>query len=338
MFTGPVSIQMITDQPEAVLNLLSIRKTQMTLRQVDWQPVLESEGYRRLKQREIGMGTPFTDLVFQGFLMTRDLLIRSDALAEALEQWKLVDLQMPLNRALAYLPVNTHIQARIYPVIKPKTNSFVFEPDTNPAIFIYLNPDVNNARFTNTLTHELHHIGSANAEHSLKQAPYWQTLAESQRAALEWVGAFGEGMAMLAAAGGPDVHPHLLSGEEERARWDMDLEHFNQDLPILERFFLDVLDGKLQGKDVFTAGFEFFGIQGPWYTVGWQMATLIEKYTGRQNLITCFYNPWRLLAEYNMVVARYNQETLNPLAQWSETLLEKLSVGLPEKIISVEME
>jgi hypothetical protein len=47
---------------------------------------------------------------------------------------------------------------------------------------------------------------------------------------LNWIGGFGEGFAMLAAAGGPDVHPHAVSASDERARWDKDVANFNDDL------------------------------------------------------------------------------------------------------------
>ena len=50
------------------------------------------------------------------------------------------------------------------------------------------------------------------------------------------IGAFGEGFAMLAAAGGPDVHPHAVSSPEERARWDKDMLNFNDDLKKVECF------------------------------------------------------------------------------------------------------
>ena len=47
----------------------------------------------------------------------------------------------------------------------------------------------------------------------------------------------GEGFAMLAAAGGPDIHPHAVSDAKERARWDHDLANFNEDLKKVESFF-----------------------------------------------------------------------------------------------------
>ncbi len=35
----------------------------------------------------------------------------------------------------------------------------------------------------------------------------------------------------------------------------------------------------------------YFGVQGPWYTVGWQMAVIIEKQLGRERLIALHAGP-----------------------------------------------
>lgn len=45
---------------------------------------------------------------------------------------------------------------------------------------------------------------------------------------------FSEGLAMVAAAGGPDVHPHAKSTPEIRAGWDRDVANFEQDLRKVE--------------------------------------------------------------------------------------------------------
>ena len=61
--------------------------------------------------------------------------------------------------ALAYLPEGARIRAKIYPVIKPRENSFVFDLKGDPAVFLYLDPAVSRGQLENTLAHELHHIG-----------------------------------------------------------------------------------------------------------------------------------------------------------------------------------
>ena len=101
-------------------------------------------------------------------------------------------------------------------MIKPGTNSFVWEAPSNPAIFLYLDPDVTRAKFENTVAHELHHIGLASVESGYDKKI--AVLQERARAAASWMGAFGEGFAMLAAAGGPDVDPQAQSSAKEHAR------------------------------------------------------------------------------------------------------------------------
>ena len=126
---------------------------------------------------------------------------------------------------------------------------------------------------------------------------------------------------MLAAAGGPSIHPHEVSEADERARWDRDLKNFNADLKKVEQFFIRVLEKKITGADVQKEGFVFFGTQGPWYTVGWRMTTLIEEAFGRQRLIEVMCDRRLLLATYNEAAARYNRNAKEPLAIWSDSVV-----------------
>jgi hypothetical protein len=237
-------------------------------------------------------------------------------------KWKGADLDAAAARALAYLPSSAVIRASVYPMIKPKTNSFVFETATNPAIFLYLDPDIPPAKFQNTVAHELHHIGFASVPN-----PRAGSAAEDPRvaAALEWFGALGEGFAMLAAAGSPDVHPHATSPAKDRERWDRDMANFNRDLRTLDGFFRDVLSGKIAPREkVDQAGAAFFGEQGPWYTVGYRMAVVIEKHDGRAALIACMADPGKLIATYDRDAADLDSPGGDKLALWSPELVEEL--------------
>jgi hypothetical protein len=140
------------------------------------------------------------------------------------------------------------------------------------------------------------------------------------------MGAFGEGFAMLAAAGGPDVDPHAASSPEERARWNHDLSNFNQDVVALQQFFLAVIDQKLVGKDkIDEKAYTFFGnAQGAWYTVGYKMAVIVEKRFGRATLIECMLDPRALLTRYNEAAAEQNHSGHEHLALWSPELLQKI--------------
>jgi hypothetical protein len=322
-----LDIRLVTDEADAVLAILQKLKAGAPVGQADWNSLFATEGYVRLKKREAGVKRPFEDAEVREFVLSSELLAKTDTLAETLVRWKRADMKAAANRALAYLPAGTAIRVKVYPVIKPKTNSFVFELKTDPAIFLYLNPEVTEAQFENTVAHELHHIGYASACLPAYENDVFKKKSAEVRTVIEWIGAFGEGMAMLAAAGGPDIHPHAVSPQTDRDRWDRDMANFNTDLRKVENFFLDVLDGRLKGEEaVGEVASSFFGIQGPWYTVGWKMAAVIEKTFGRARLIDCLCDPMAFLAAYNEAAAKHNAATGDSLALWSAQLTKRLNL------------
>jgi putative zinc-dependent peptidase DUF5700 len=324
--TGPaaVNVRLVTDEAEAVLAILAKRKAGQSITDADWQRVFASEGYVRLKKREVSMQRSFEDVDFKAFVLSDQLAQRAQALAETLERWKRVDVSRAGSLALAYLPKDAQIRAKIYPVIKPRENSFVFDVNTDPAIFLYLDPAVSGPKFENTLAHELHHIGYGTSCPAANTSAEIEKLQPNVRKAIQWIGGFGEGFAMLAAAGGPDVHPHAVSNRDERARWDKDLANFNDDLKKVERFLLDILEGKLTDEQMQKAGFAFFGIQGPWYTVGWKMSVVIEKTYGRAKLIEVFCDQRKLLPTYNEAASKFNRNSGKPLELWSKAIVDAI--------------
>jgi hypothetical protein len=205
-----------------------------------------------------------------------------------------MDVAAAAERALAYLPKNASIRAKIYPVIKPQDNSFVFDIRNDPAIFVYLNPEMTAEQFDNMLTHELHHIGFGTVCPAPDVAAELEKLPEPLQNVYRWTGAFGEGFAMLAAAGGPDRHPHEFSNAEDRGRWDADVSNFARDLRTVESFFTDILNESLADDEIIAKARSFYGVQGPWYTVGWRMAAEIETALGRDVLIDCFCDQRKL--------------------------------------------
>ncbi|HXG63731.1 MAG TPA: DUF5700 domain-containing putative Zn-dependent protease [Blastocatellia bacterium] len=325
-----VDARIVTDEADAVLAILAKKKAGQPVTDADWARLFASEGYVRLKKREAAMQRDFTDDEFKNFVLTDELAGRAAALEETLARWKQADVTGAARRALAYLPKNARIRAKIYPVIKPRDNSFVFEVQTDPAIFLYLDPTVSKDEFENTLAHELHHIGYGGNCPTSQTAEETSRLPQNVQNVLKWVGAFGEGFAMLAAAGGPDVHPRAASKGEQRARWDQDMTNYHENLKQVEKFFLDVLEGRLTKEEEQKAGFSFFGYQGPWYTVGWKMAVTIEKAYGRERLIECFCDQRKLLPTYNQAAAEYNRSAREPLALWSAALIGRLGAGLPD--------
>jgi hypothetical protein len=316
------NVRLVTDEPEAVLSILAKREAGQRINEDDWRRLFQSEGYVRLKRRELGMRRPFEDEDFKTFVLSDALLERATALAETLRRWKNADVSNAARLALAYLPQGARISAKIYPEIKPRENSFVYDIDTDPAIFLYLDPEKTREEFENHVAHEMHHIGYGTACPTKKAADEIARLPKNVQTALKWLQAFGEGFAMLAAAGGPDVNPHAASPAEERARWDKDVRNFNDDLRSLERFFLDVLGGRLTGDEAEEKARTFYGTQGPWYTVGWKMAVVIEKTYGRRRLIECMCDVRVLLRTYNRAAVKINRRSHEGLALWSESLVK----------------
>ena len=313
-----INAKLVTDEAEAVLAVLAKRKANQTITESDWQRIFQSEGYVRLKKRETSMQRSFEDADFKKFVTSDELAKRAASLEETLARWKSADVSGAARLALAYLPKDAHIRAKIYPVIKPRENSFVFEVKEDPAIFLYLDPAVGQKKFENTLAHELHHIGYGGSCPAASTAEEIKKLSANVQTVVTWVGGFGEGFAMLAAAGGPDVHPHAVSGADERARWDKDVANFDADLKKVEQFFLDVLGNKLTEDQIEKTAYSFFGVQGPWYTVGWKMSVVIEKAFGRAKLIEVFCDQRKLLATYNEAAAKQN------LPLWSRTIVDAL--------------
>ncbi len=319
--TSPLNVRLMTDEAEAVLTILAKKKANQPITDADWQRVFQSEGYIRLKQRETSMKRSFEDADFKTFVLSDSLSERAAALEETFEKWKRADVTRAARLALDYLPAGAQIRAKIYPVIKPRDNSFVFDTKNDPAIFLYLDPNKTREQFENMLAHELHHIGYSGSCPPKQVADELDKLPPQVKKALTWASAFGEGFAMLAAAGGPDVHPHAVSKPEDRARWDKDVANFNDDLKKVEKFLVDVLEKKLTDEQIQQTGFSFFGTQGPWYTVGWKMSVLIEKTYGREKLIACFCDQRKLFSTYNQAAEKFNRGSREPLAVWSSSVI-----------------
>ena len=103
------------------------------------------------------------------------------------------------------------------------------------------------------------------------------------------------------------------------------MANFNQDLKKVEKFFLDMLEGRLSDEEIPKIGYSFFGVQGPWYTVGWKMAAMIEQSQGRARLIDCICDHRKLLPAYNEAARKHNLTTKEPLPLWSATLIDAIN-------------
>jgi hypothetical protein len=320
-----VRIRMDASQAAAVLEIVEKKKGGRPVDESDWSRLFATDPHRRLKLREESLGRSLADEDFRAFVLSDDLARRAGDLRRTLDAWQARDLASSARSVLGYLPASAQIRAAIHPVIKPQPNSFVFDVRGDPAIFLYLDPAQSPAEFENTVAHELHHIGFASVARSADSLQ--AGLSERARVATGWMAAFGEGFAMLAAAGGTDVHPHATSPTGVRERWDRDLANFAEDLRTLDAFFLDIIDGRLTSTDsIRTRAFSFFGIQGPWYTVGYRMAVVVERRYGRAVLIDCMLDPRRLLARYNAAAAEASAGGAPP-PMWSGRLLDAIGTA-----------
>jgi hypothetical protein len=99
-------------------------------------------------------------------------------------------------------------------------------------------------------------------------------------------------------------------------------------LKKVESFFLDVANNRLSEEQIGATASSFFGIQGPWYTVGWKMAVTIEKTYGRARLIECFCDHRKLLDTYNLAAARHNRKSRKRLAMWSPEIINAIPQNL----------
>jgi hypothetical protein len=184
-------------------------------------------------------------------------------------------------------------------VIKPATNSFVFDLDRDPAIFIYLEPQPREV-FEATIAHELHHVGYA-----ANCPPPGDD---------RWIGAFGEGIATLAAAGGPKGAPQKRP--DVAAEWTMQMAQFEKNFHSVADFLTAVAKGELTGDAERERAFAFYGMVGPWYTVGWKMAVVIETILGRDALIEASCGGRELLRAYNRAAPRWREKTGEALPLW----------------------
>jgi hypothetical protein len=92
----------------------------------------------------------------------------------------------------------------------------------------------------------------------------------------------------------------------------------------LERFFDDILDGRLRGNDLTRRGMAFFGVQGPWYTVGWRMASTVERVFGRRRVVDSQCDMRLLLQAWNEA-AQTLEARGEQLPRWSTAFLQKLT-------------
>ena len=71
--TGRLDVRLVTDEADAVLAILDKRAAATPVAEHDWRRLFESEGYRRLKQREASLQRAFDDSTFRSFALSSEL-------------------------------------------------------------------------------------------------------------------------------------------------------------------------------------------------------------------------------------------------------------------------
>jgi hypothetical protein len=313
---GTVRLRVFTTEANDALTIMAL---QDSARRVElWQEVMATEEYRRFTQRDSIFHRARSAASFYAWLTSDSVTARAPVLGQAFTEWSRADIAGAGRLSAAYLPPGTPVHASLYFVIKPQHNTFVYDVDKDPAIFVSVEPAMNRAQFENEVAHELHHIGYAAAcrtSDTAKAATAMDTVAE-------WMSSFGEGWAMLAAAGGPNANPHWESDSVDRARWDTDYAHVGDGLQQLSEFFAAVLDRRLTSPDSIQAhAMRFFGIQGPWYTVGYLMVRTVEMTYGRRRLLSTLCDPVKLVLTYEEAARAANMRTDAKLPRWPNSLV-----------------
>ena len=120
---------LVTDEAEAVLNILEKREKKLEINGEDWSRLFSSEGFTRLKKREESFRRKYEEENFKKFVMSDLEPGKKEILKSTLENWSKADFRECGVKAFAYLPAQAKIKVKIYPVIKPAKNSFVFEAE-----------------------------------------------------------------------------------------------------------------------------------------------------------------------------------------------------------------
>ncbi len=308
-------LENVTDQAEAVLAILDAQEAGKGISEADLNKLFQTEGHRRWTEREKTLKHEYSVDFWKKFLASDKLRADRGKIKALLETSKRFDSNSALKNILAYLPSEAEIKAKVYFVINPNGNSFVFEGNS---IFLALDPSFSPEFFETAVLHEMHHIGMASVKKKC-YLPKVEKLAPTVKDAADCLVTFGEGFAMLAAAGGVDRDPHATTPAIYRGYWEKELACVNEDAKKIEKFLFDVIEGRLKGEAINDAYMAFFsGFQGAWYTVGWRMSVAVERAYGREKLMDCMRDPRLLLRTFNSLAAK------EKMPAWSSELLDIL--------------
>lgn len=317
----------VPDQAAATLDVLQQRAGGGVIREEGWTALFATEGYRRMMEREqainewLGRDRGINDESFRRWATSDAALEDLPGRAAGLEAWGSVDVETAGALALAYLPEHARLRATIYPLIREQTNSFVHDlGGERPAIFMYVEPGQRPAEVEHVLAHELHHVGLTGA---------CRGTAEDRDLPRSLLTGFAEGVAVLAAAGGPDADTHPVATPAQREAWALRMASVESDMAAFEAFMDSVFTGRLTEEEARARVFRFVATddvpQGPFYSLGWLMASTVERELGRETLVDGLCRPERLLLDYDVAataIGARDPDAAPP--RWSDRLLDRL--------------
>jgi len=85
-------VLIVRDALDATTGILAQRAVGREVPEAAWDSPFQTEGYRRLKERELAMQRPFTDSAFRAFLLSDTLLARLPQLLPAVRLWSEINL------------------------------------------------------------------------------------------------------------------------------------------------------------------------------------------------------------------------------------------------------
>jgi len=325
-----VDVRIDVSQAQSTLALFETRMRAGSISPDVWSEIFESEGFRRVVERERGMEArfglerSFSEESFRTWAESEEALENLAGRRRTLDQWATIDVSAAGAKAMRYLPASVELTATVYPIVREQSNSFVWDLPADPAIFMWVGPDVDREELEMTLVHELHHVGLAGV--CTESA---DSLPAEVRQARDWLSGFAEGLAVLAAAGGPDQPTHAADQRELSDAWAVRLDSLESDMGRIESFLIDIAEGRISGEEASSIGMSFISApdipQGAFYSLGWFMGATVERSLGRDAVIAGTCDHGRLMTDYQRAAATLNRNRPErPLPLWNNSTLKAL--------------
>src|ERR1700744_6001399 len=133
-----VSLSLDCSEADAVLSILDKINRHASVTDSDWNVLTNTLPYQEVQAREASFHNSFSNDDFKKFVESGKLAPQAADLAKTLNVWRNEDMQAIGNSVISYLPPGATIRAKVFILIKPASNSFVWNrPGEDKAIFLY---------------------------------------------------------------------------------------------------------------------------------------------------------------------------------------------------------